>query len=384
MSAQDKRRRPPRGGAGLATALAGLGLALGAATAAVAGESPSAPSPLSQEVAWSAAGVSVRGSLTLPAAEAPWPAVLLIAGSGPSDRDWNSPGLAGTNGSGKLLAEALAGRGIAMLRYDKRGTGATPAHPPHRWADFEAEQVGGLALLAGYPGIDPGRLYVVGHSEGALHALRLAGRGDLPIAGLGLLAAPGRPLAEIVAGQFERGYAAAQAQWPAAERAAFRAMMAALASGGEAPVLPRGASPSLEALGQALFDSRERPFLAEIMRFEPLPAVRGLKLPLLVAGGLKDTQLEIGADLDALIAAALASASPRVSTHRVARADHMLKREPRPRSQLGQPGRPPDYNRPGRSLDPAIPAAIEAWIAGAGEPALSAGPLVVVGHDGTW
>jgi len=62
----------------------------------------------------------------------------------------------------------------------------------------------------------------------------------------------------------------------------------------------------------------------------------------------------------------------------------MLKREPRPRSQLGQPGRPPDYNRPGRSLDPAIPAAIEAWIAGAGEPALSAGPLVVVGHDGTW
>ena len=302
--------------------------------------------------------------------------MLLIAGSGPSDRDWNSPGLAGTNGSGKLLAEALAGRGIAMLRYDKRGTGATRARPPHRWADFEAEQAGGLALLAGYPGIDPRRLYVVGHSEGALHALRLAGRGDLPIAGVGLLAAPGRPLAEIVAGQFERGYAAAQTDWPAAGRAAFAAMMAALASGGEAPVLPRGASPSLEALGQALFDSRERSFLAEIMGFEPLPAVRGLKLPLLVAGGLKDIQLETGADLDALIAAARASASPRVSTHRLARADHMLKREMRPRSQLGQPGRSPGYNRPGRSLDPAVPAAIEAWIAGAGEPGLSAGPPI--------
>src|SRR5690606_26762440 len=63
------------------------------------------------------------GSLVLPDGAGPWPAALLVAGSGPTDRDGNSPLLPEPCDNLKLLAQALAGRGIASLRYDKRGIG---------------------------------------------------------------------------------------------------------------------------------------------------------------------------------------------------------------------------------------------------------------------
>src|SRR6478672_1653499 len=66
---------------------------------------------------------TMYGTLVRPAGSGPFPAVVLVAGSGPTDRDWNSPLLPGTNGSGRLLAEALADAGYASLRYDKRVVG---------------------------------------------------------------------------------------------------------------------------------------------------------------------------------------------------------------------------------------------------------------------
>src|SRR5215831_823029 len=64
----------------------------------------------------------VGATIVAPTAPGPWPAVLLLAGSGPTDRDWNSPLLPGDNGSGKLLAEALAAHGMVFFRNDKAGT----------------------------------------------------------------------------------------------------------------------------------------------------------------------------------------------------------------------------------------------------------------------
>ena len=61
------------------------------------------------------------GTLELPAARTPVPVVLIISGSGPTDRNGNSPALPGSNNSLKMLADGLAARGIASLRYDKRG-----------------------------------------------------------------------------------------------------------------------------------------------------------------------------------------------------------------------------------------------------------------------
>src|SRR5579864_3579269 len=77
----------------------------------------------SSEVNWPLGSTTVYGTLVRPSRPGPFPAVVMVAGSGPTDRDWNSPLLTGTNGSARLLAEALARVGLASLRYDKRASG---------------------------------------------------------------------------------------------------------------------------------------------------------------------------------------------------------------------------------------------------------------------
>src|SRR4051794_32451266 len=78
----------------------------------------------SLDVSWVLDGITMEGTVARPDGDGPFPAVVLVAGSGPTDRDWCSPLLPGSNGSGRLFAEAFADAGIASLRYDKRVSGA--------------------------------------------------------------------------------------------------------------------------------------------------------------------------------------------------------------------------------------------------------------------
>ena len=75
------------------------------------------------DLTWKLDGITMEGTVVCPAGEGPFPAVVLVAGSGPTDRDWCSPLVPGSNGSGRLIAEAFADAGIASLRYDKRASG---------------------------------------------------------------------------------------------------------------------------------------------------------------------------------------------------------------------------------------------------------------------
>ena len=76
-----------------------------------------------KEVTWKVLDIPVYGTISAPADQTAHSAVIFVAGSGPTDRDWCSPLLPGTNGSGKLLAEALARHGLVTLRYDKVASG---------------------------------------------------------------------------------------------------------------------------------------------------------------------------------------------------------------------------------------------------------------------
>lgn len=112
----------------------------------------------------------IKGTLALPAASGPGPAqvpiVLMIAGSGPTDRNGNSPGV--VNDSLQQLARALAAQGIASVRYDKRGIGASaPQAETALTTEQYADDAGAwLTLLKQDPRFN--KVVVVGHSEGAL------------------------------------------------------------------------------------------------------------------------------------------------------------------------------------------------------------------------
>ncbi len=131
----------------------------------------------SREVNWQLDSTTVYGTLVRPDGPGPFPAVVMVAGSGPTDRDWNSPLLPGSNGSARLLAEALAQAGIASLRYDKRAAG------PHARENMAAligkmsmqshvdELTGAVRTIVQHDFIRDDRIFALTNSEGALHAL---------------------------------------------------------------------------------------------------------------------------------------------------------------------------------------------------------------------
>lgn len=143
------------------------------------------------EVSFEANGSTTYGTLSAPESTdgATYAAALIIAGSGPVDR--NGDQLGQSTGMLKLLAEVLTDLGIASLRYDKYFSGRTgkAATPPAEMTiaqDF-AQADAAYRFLAGQPGVDQDKVLVIGHSEGAMIALHVATVASDPPTGLALL-----------------------------------------------------------------------------------------------------------------------------------------------------------------------------------------------------
>jgi pimeloyl-ACP methyl ester carboxylesterase len=171
--------------------------------------------PLDLPVSWKVDDIDVNATLTLPAGGGPHPAVVMVAGSGPTDRDWTTPLLPGTNGSAALLAKVLTARGFATLRYDKRASGSHIKENMNLLAGKVSMQghleelAGGVQSLAARQDVDARRLFALANSEGCIHALnyQIQAR-DLPFAGLVLTAAPARPIGVVARSQITAQLAA--------------------------------------------------------------------------------------------------------------------------------------------------------------------------------
>ncbi|HKI38802.1 MAG TPA: alpha/beta fold hydrolase [Gemmataceae bacterium] len=145
---------------------------------------------------------ALPGTLAVPAGDGPFPAVVLVHGSGPLDRDE----LIGPNRPFRDLAWGLASQGVAVLRYEKR----TKQHGPKfaKLKDYTVKEevlddaLAAAALLRKTKGIDAKRVFVLGHSLGAMAAPRL-GELDPQLAGLILLAGPSRPMGDVIIEQLD-------------------------------------------------------------------------------------------------------------------------------------------------------------------------------------
>jgi dienelactone hydrolase len=136
---------------------------------------------------------SLPGALTLPKGEGPFPAVVLVHGSGPNDRDET----VGGNRPFRDLAWGLASQGVAVLRYDKRTKVYGGSLPPDIGLDDEVveDALSALTVARTIPEIDADRVFLLGHSLGGMMAPAVASR-DAGLAGVAILAAPARsPLA---------------------------------------------------------------------------------------------------------------------------------------------------------------------------------------------
>ena len=250
-----------------------------------------------------AEGATLAGTLLLPR----WselqkvPGVVLIAGSGPTDRDGNNPLVPERIDLLKLVAGRLAEAGIASLRYDKRGIGGSTPRPMGSLAEQERffawdNVVGDVAAahgeLLGHDEIKSYATALLGHSEGGLlalaaaPALSAATRGARKLHALVLAATPGRPLADIVRAQISRNA-------PSLLGSAERTMAAIMATGHVPPGLPRDQ--------QMLFPPYAGPFLQSVLSFDPAKALAGLDLACLLLQGGADRQVMPMGDVQPLI-----------------------------------------------------------------------------------
>ncbi|MFD4368451.1 alpha/beta hydrolase family protein [Rhodococcus sp. NPDC058521] len=147
------------------------------------------------EITFDSGDVTLHGSLRIPDGDGKAPAALILAGSGPTDRNGDSGLLSGDIGTLRHIADVLEKNGYASLRYDKLGSGQT-ALGPYEVDDiaelgfntFVDAASAGLEFLAAQEQVDGSKILVIGHSDGALVAMALAtGKDSARIHGLGLL-----------------------------------------------------------------------------------------------------------------------------------------------------------------------------------------------------
>lgn len=271
----------------------------------------------------------LHGSLMAPATMRRGPAVLLISGSGPTDRNGNSSIGQIRPATMRLLAQGLAERGIPSLRYDKRGIGdsapAMGAEPDLRFTTYVDDAVAWARFLAAQPGVSC--VVLAGHSEGALIATMAAER--VPVCGLVLMAGAGRPARMVIAGQLARV--------PEPTRSEALQALDQIAAGKTVanPPLPALLRPSVQ------------PYLISWLPIDPAAELARTKMPALIIQGVTDLQIST-AD-----AQALAKSRPSATLLLLDGVNHVLKRAPADRAANFA-----TYADPNLPLDPRIVPAI--------------------------
>ncbi len=274
----------------------------------------------------------IHGTLSVPD-NASRTAVLIIAGSGPTDRNGNSLVTGIATNTYKMLADSLAARGYASLRYDKRGIAASvAAGADESQLTFDA-YIDDAAAWAEWLATDErfDRVVLAGHSEGGLIALVAAKRSDKVVAVV-TLAGVGESIDATLRRQL--------GTQPEPYRSECMRIIDELKAG-------RTVSDPMPELA-ALFRPSVQPFLISQMRYEPAAEARALSQPLLVVQGTTDIQINLN---DAI---KLSTVNPRTRLAIVSEMNHVLK----PCASLDQQAQMMTYINDTLPLAPTLVATI--------------------------
>ena len=307
------------------------------------------------------AGVTLRGTLTHPTdAEGPVPGVVLVAGSGPSDRNATIMG----HKPFLVIADALTRRGVAVLRFDERGVGQSEGtQEGATTADFATDVTTAVEMLAEREEVDADEIGVIGHSEGGLIAPMVATQSDL-VSFLVLLAAPGLPGDVILADQLDRRIRAqgANRRIRALQRGTQNRIFEILKQDADSAeivsqlrkVMVQSRGISGDEMINREIQRLMNPWLRFFISHDPRTTLQKVDVPVLALAGSKDQQVRPDTNQTAIAEALNADDNPAVTVRTLDGLNHLF--------QTAETGAPSEYGRIEETFAPTALDVIGDWI----------------------
>jgi uncharacterized protein len=334
-------------------------------------QEPQPPFPYTQEeVTYQNGDIRLAGTLTMPPGDGPFPAVVLITGSGAQNRNEELLG----HKPFLILADHLTRAGIAVLRSDDRGVGgSTGSVSDATTEDFAGDALAGVHFLQAHKGIAKDRVGLLGHSEGGLIAPLAASR-STDVAFIILLAGPGLPGSEIIPAQVER---IDRAEGATAEDAHKQAELTrealTIAHGEDDKTVLREKlkkffadhpdaldTKALESIGgiEKFLDLQVMTLTSRWFRFfydfDPRPVLRKVHVPVLALNGELDTQVPADQNLAAIEQALREAKDPDVTVRKMPGLNHLF--------QTAKTGSPSEYATIEETMSPTLLDAVTSWI----------------------
>jgi len=314
--------------------------------------------------------VTLAGTLTMPKGDGPFPAVVLLSGSGPQDRDEALMG----HRPFLVLSDHLTRQGIAVLRFDDRGVGKSQGdYGKATHEDFAADALAAFTFLKSQPGIDPAHVGLCGHSEGGVHAPLVAADHD-DVAFIVMLAGVGVPLAELLPRQQDDLMNAmgvpedTRREQQQAQKDVF-AILRELGGTKEArskirarllEVIAKYTPEELKAVGysEGMIDQQigmmTSPWFVKLLSYDPAPTLAKVHCPVLALNGKKDMQVAWQENLDGIRAGLATGGNTNVTTKALPDLNHLF--------QHCQTGAISEYGTIEETMSPEVLSLVSDWI----------------------
>jgi uncharacterized protein len=323
-------------------------------------QNPVKPYPYrEEEVSYSnpAAKIQLAATLTIPPGKGPFPAVLLMVGSGPHDRDESLAG----HKPFLVLADYLTRKGIVVLRADKRGVGKSGGdYSKAVMTDFASDAEAGVAYLKTRAEVNPKKIGLVGHSEGGIEA-PMAAVHDPDVAFVVMMAGPGVPGDEILEQQVVLiGRAAGKSQEEVEKDAAIqRDMLAVVKKDADDATLEKDlravmAGKVPEAMMGMQIKMVSSPWFRDFVLYDPRPTLSKVTCPLLDINGEKDLQVPPGQNLPAIRKALAAGGNKNFEVDELPGLNHLF--------QTAKTGGIGEYGEIEETMSPVALEKVASWI----------------------
>lgn len=332
-------------------------------------QEPKRPFPYKEEAVTlrnESAQVRLGGTLTLPTGSGPFPAVVLITGSGAQDRDETIAG----HKPFLVLSDHLTRNGVAVLRVDDRGIGESEFGSLSATSkDFAGDALAGVRYLKGRSDVDPKRVGLIGHSEGGnIAAIAAADSTDVGfivmLAGAGL---PGDQILYLQAAALARSQGASEdvVAWDRSIREMVYGVIKSETDGRpddgrrkalieKAPPSPGGSPTSGRELATVLFKGSSGSWFRFFLTYDPAPTLRRVRVPVLAVIGEHDVQVPPRENLPAIRDALQAGGNRDHTVTSLPRLNHLF--------QTSTTGSPAEYATIEETLAPSALALVTDWI----------------------